>query len=68
MLKSGGRLPRIELEEMGPSFDLEVRRSHLASEEVYKKACRQPRANKVGLVLLHILIYIDPCHYNHVED
>ncbi|CAL1585258.1 unnamed protein product [Knipowitschia caucasica] len=44
--KSGCRTPRIELEEMGPSFDFVVRRTHLASEQLYKLAHRQPKALK----------------------
>ncbi|XP_061781262.1 ribosome production factor 2 homolog [Nerophis lumbriciformis] len=44
--KSGCRTPRIELEEMGPSFDLVVRRTHLASDDLYKLAHKQPKALK----------------------
>lgn len=39
--KSGGRIPRIELEEIGPSLDLSVRRTHLASDDLFKSACKQ---------------------------
>lgn len=35
------KVPRIELEEIGPSMDLEVRRLHLASDDLFKTACRQ---------------------------
>lgn len=44
--KSGCRTPRIELEEMGPSFDFVLRRTHLASEQLSQLAHRQPRALK----------------------
>ncbi|XP_046877486.1 ribosome production factor 2 homolog isoform X2 [Hypomesus transpacificus] len=44
--KSGCRTPRIELEEIGPSFDFVLRRTHLASDDLYKKAHRQPKALK----------------------
>ncbi|XP_010785439.1 ribosome production factor 2 homolog [Notothenia coriiceps] len=44
--KSGCRTPRIELEEMGPSFDLVLRRTHLASDDLYKLAHRKPKALK----------------------
>ncbi|XP_056150674.1 ribosome production factor 2 homolog [Lampris incognitus] len=44
--KSGCRTPRIELEEIGPSFDFVLRRTHLASEDLYKTAHRQPKALK----------------------
>ncbi|XP_030051529.1 ribosome production factor 2 homolog [Microcaecilia unicolor] len=44
--KSGCRTPRIELEEIGPSFDFTVRRTHLASDDLYKLALKQPKALK----------------------
>lgn len=47
MKKSGCRTPRIELEEIGPSLDLVLRRTHLASDDLYKLAHRKPKALKV---------------------
>ncbi|XP_076026662.1 ribosome production factor 2 homolog [Genypterus blacodes] len=44
--KSGCRTPRMELEEMGPALDLVLRRTHMASDDLYKTAHRQPRALK----------------------
>ncbi|XP_067841154.1 ribosome production factor 2 homolog isoform X2 [Heptranchias perlo] len=44
--KSGCRTPRIELEEMGPSFNFVLRRTHLASDDLYKKSLKQPKALK----------------------
>jgi len=41
MKKSGQRTPRIELEEIGPSLDLKLRRTHIASQDLYKTACKQ---------------------------
>ncbi|KAJ2951123.1 hypothetical protein O0L34_g5511 [Tuta absoluta] len=41
--KSGQRTPRIELEEIGPSIDFKLRRTKLASDDLYKEACRVPR-------------------------
>ena len=39
--KSGCKTPRIELEDHGPHMDLTVRRTHLASEDLFKSACKQ---------------------------
>lgn len=44
MKKSGCRTPRIELEEMGPSFDFVMRRTHLASDDLYKLSMKRPKA------------------------
>ena len=46
--KSGSRTPRVELEEMGPSLDLCLRRTKLASDDLYKRALRQPKTAKVS--------------------
>merc|ERR1712110_1045352 len=39
--KSGSRVPRIELEEMGPMMDFEIRRTHLADDEYFNTACKK---------------------------
>ena len=39
--KSGTKYPRVEMEEIGPSFDLVLRRTQLASEDLFKTACKQ---------------------------
>ncbi|NXN78408.1 RPF2 factor, partial [Bombycilla garrulus] len=44
--KSGCKIPRIELEEMGPSLDLVMRRTHLASDDLYKLSMKQPKGLK----------------------
>ncbi|XP_077443861.1 ribosome production factor 2 homolog [Stigmatopora argus] len=44
--KSGCRTPRIELEEIGPSFDFVLRRTHIASDDLYKLSHKQPKALK----------------------
>jgi ribosome production factor 2 len=44
--KSGSKTPRVEVEEMGPSLDLVLRRSRLADDSLYKQACRKPAATK----------------------
>jgi ribosome production factor 2 len=44
--KSGHRIPRIELNEIGPRMDLIIRRTKLASDDFYKKTLKQPDAIK----------------------
>jgi len=39
--KSGSRVPRIELEEIGPSIDWKLRRTQIASDDLMKTACKQ---------------------------
>ncbi|RKO91863.1 Brix domain-containing protein [Blyttiomyces helicus] len=41
--KSGTRLPRVELDEMGPRVDFVLRRSRLADAETMKQATRIPK-------------------------
>ncbi|RUS29144.1 Brix domain-containing protein [Jimgerdemannia flammicorona] len=43
MKKSGSRIPRVEVEEMGPSLDLRLRRTKLPKDEVWKQAIRVPK-------------------------
>jgi len=47
--KSNTKTPRIELEEMGPRADLVCRRNKFASEDLFKRACKKPKALKVLL-------------------
>ena len=42
LMKSGTRTPRVELEEIGPRFDLVLRRNQVASEDLFKKSLKQP--------------------------
>lgn len=49
--KSGTALPRVELSEVGPSFDMQVRRHKLAGDDVWKQATKKhalvaPRVKK----------------------
>lgn len=41
--KSGTRYPRVELEEIGPRFDLVIRRHQLASDDLFQRATKQPK-------------------------
>uniref|UniRef100_A0A4W5MVX0 Ribosome production factor 2 homolog n=1 Tax=Hucho hucho TaxID=62062 RepID=A0A4W5MVX0_9TELE len=62
--KSGCRTPRIELEEIGPSFDFILRRTHLASDDLYKTAHRQPKALKLqGNRSPHVAL----CHFYSLQ-
>jgi len=47
--KSGLKTPRVEVEEIGPSFDFVLRRTNLAEESLYKEALKQPKALKVKI-------------------
>lgn len=44
--KSGLKTPRIEINEIGPSIDFSVRRTKIASEDLYKLARKQPKQLK----------------------
>ncbi|KJH51717.1 hypothetical protein DICVIV_02148 [Dictyocaulus viviparus] len=44
MLKSAGNVPRIELLEMGPSIDFKVDRTKIASDSLFKAACKKPKS------------------------
>ncbi|KOC70240.1 Ribosome production factor 2 like protein [Habropoda laboriosa] len=45
--KSDCRIPRIELEEIGPRVDLTCRRTKLASNDLFKLACKKPKELKI---------------------
>lgn len=45
--KSGEKTPRIELVEIGPSVDFSVRRTKIASEDLFKQSTKQPKQLKV---------------------
>mmetsp|Transcript_27958 Transcript_27958/g.73773 ORF Transcript_27958/g.73773 Transcript_27958/m.73773 type:complete len:196 (-) Transcript_27958:57-644(-) len=41
--KSGSKVPRVVLEELGPRFDLELRRNRSAAPDVAREAARVPK-------------------------
>ena len=45
--KSGGRVPNVVLQPMGPNFTLNVRRHQLAAPDLWRTACKQPRGEGV---------------------
>ncbi|KAK7108841.1 ribosome production factor 2 homolog [Littorina saxatilis] len=51
MKREAGSLgpPRVELENMGPSLDLVMRRTKLASDDLFKTSCKQPREAKIKM-------------------
>jgi len=61
--KSGTRVPRVELEEVGPSADLVLRRTKIASDDLYRRAKKQPDAAKVFMLLLSLLCYSETLDY-----
>ncbi|RKP04900.1 Brix-domain-containing protein, partial [Thamnocephalis sphaerospora] len=48
--KSGTKLPRVELEEMGPSIDFRIGRTRFAPDELMKQALRVPAELKAKKV------------------
>lgn len=44
--KSGTKNPYVELVDMGPNMDWELRRTRFASRDLYREACRVPSAGK----------------------
>mmetsp|Transcript_4240 Transcript_4240/g.12961 ORF Transcript_4240/g.12961 Transcript_4240/m.12961 type:complete len:326 (+) Transcript_4240:124-1101(+) len=44
--KSGSSLPRVELQSIGPNFDMTLRRVRSAANELMKEAMRQPKESQ----------------------
>lgn len=50
-LRSGEKLPRVEVSEMGPRMDLTVRRVKEAEPELLREALRRPKAGVVSAII-----------------
>lgn len=48
--KSGSRTPRVELEDMGPSVDFSVRRTKIASDDLYSRSLKKPKTATVRIL------------------
>jgi hypothetical protein len=53
--KSGTRIPRVELQEMGPSCTLTVRRHKAAAKELEKEACKKVKVKKIKNTKVDVL-------------
>ena len=58
LMKSGCKLPRVELEEMGPAMVLKVGRCQFATEELWKVATKIPKELKVIYNLLPFSYFV----------
>ena len=74
--KSGQRTPRIELSEIGPSIDFSIRRTKIASKDLYKLSHRKPAEQRVtkrknvsrdGLGNLNARVHIDKQVINKLQ-
>jgi hypothetical protein len=43
LVKTEEKVPRVELEEMGPAMDLIMNRNKISSDDLYKKSKKQPK-------------------------
>jgi hypothetical protein len=64
LMKSGQRIPRVELQEMGPSIDFTLRRKVFANDDMMKQATRVPKELKVES---HSFAYFI-AHYLHCDN
>lgn len=74
--KSGQKTPRIELSEIGPRGDFSIRRTKIASDDLYKHSRKQPKELRVtkkknlsrdGLGNTHGRIHIDRQDINKLQ-
>ena len=45
--KSGSKVPQVELGHMGPFWNLSLRRTQLASDDLWNLACKQPKQARI---------------------
>jgi ribosome production factor 2 len=55
--KSGQKLPRVEVEEMGPRIDFRLGREKFADESMWKEAMKKPKGTEVRCVLKSVFVY-----------
>lgn len=60
--KSGGTLPKVDVEEMGPRIDFRVGRTKEADPEMWKEAMRKPKNLEVSLIRGHTCALHDTDH------
>ncbi|VDN29115.1 unnamed protein product [Cylicostephanus goldi] len=69
LMKSATNVPRVELLEMGPSIDFKVDRTKLASDDLFKAACKKPKALMVSSrVCMHLMFFQAKRRKNMSED
>ena len=61
--KSGQKIPRVEVEEMGPRLDFRVGRSREADESMMKEALKRPKHLEVRKLSLYILFWLLTSRY-----
>ena len=50
--KSDSKVPEVELTEIGPHMNFVLRRTKLASDDLFKTACRKPLQLKVMQIII----------------
>jgi len=65
--KSGQKLPRVEVEEMGPRIDFRVGRIREATEDVLKEAMKKPRGLEVS-ILSHSISFLNAKYITTGQD
>jgi hypothetical protein len=63
--KSGSRIPRIELEEIGPSIDFKLRRTKISSDDLFKLACKRPKELKASIFQMGRSYPLILCNYKY---